>query len=255
MVDKNFSELVSRILPAVPKCPQATIIKYARDAAIKICELTLSWRYETPTYILLPGVHEYAFNTPSTAEVHGIIGFLLNNTQLCPLTLDQAIAAYPQWANLFSGEDAEEVWSETPGGYIGADVYDAEEFNAGSDFVLPDSIVAEGGTPVVYVMVSPQRYIVLPLPDGTEYTARQFLALKPLRDATAMDKSALEEIEDAVVYKTLEDLMMLQQTPWFNPELAQANGRKAVWHTLERRARANIGHVRGSMQVRAVNWA
>lgn len=254
MPNKAFSTLVSRIQPHVPQCPHPVIVNHVRDAAIKACERSLAWRYEVPTFRLLPGVHEYAFEVPTNAEVHAVIGFTVNDSLLVPLNLDTALAQYPEWADLFSGEDAEELWSETPGGYINAPAYNEEVFNGGSDFELPDSIVAEGSTPEAYTVVSPQRYVVLPLPDGDTYIARQFLALKPLRTATDMDEQAMNELEDSIFHKTCEDLMFMQKTPWFNPDLAIVHGRKYASQSLERRARSNLGHVRGSLGARSRPW-
>jgi len=254
MPNKAFSTLVTRVQPNVPQCPYPVIVNHIRDAAIKACERSLAWRYEVPRFRLLPGVHEYAFNVPTNAEVHAVFAFTVNDTPLVPLNLDTAIAVHPEWANLYSGEDAEEVWSETPGGYLGAPTYNEGVFNDGSDFVLPESIVTEGSAPEIYTVVSPQRYIVLPLPDGGTYMARQFLGLKPLRTATDMDEQAMNELEDAIFHKTCEDLMFLPKTPWYNPDLAIVHGRKYASQSLERRARGNLGHVRGSLGARNRPW-
>lgn len=256
MTDRAFSTLVTRLQPHVPQCPRPTIIQNVREAAIHLCERTLAWRYMVPLYDLLPGVHEYAFERPTNSDVQAIFGAVVNGSPLKQLTLDDAIRLYPDWATLFSGEDAEEVWSETPGNYVGATTYNDSLFDDGSTFVLPDSIVADASTPRAIVQVSPQKYIILPLPDGEEtYTMRMFVALKPTRDATDMDSEAFDDLEDAIFYRALENLLLLPQKPWSNVDLAAVYARKYLALATERKANANIGHARGTVSVRMRPWA
>jgi hypothetical protein len=204
---------------------------------------------------LLPGVHEYAFNVPLQSEVEHVFGTSVNGKNLNLVNLDVAIARYPDWADLFSGEDAEELWSETPGGYLGATEYNEDVFNGGSDFVLPDSIVADASRPQTITMVSPQRYVILPLPDAQEtYYTRMWLALKPTRDATEMDSQAFDELAEAIVFGALETIFSMPGKSWTNPDYAVHYGNKFREEYLEKRRRANIGHVRGPMSVRSVAW-
>lgn len=255
MANRTFASMAGRVEALAPEVPRPTVLEHLCLAARMACEKTLAWRYVPATAELLPGVYEYAFDVPTTAEVEHLYGVSMNNSPLDLINLDVAIARYPEWANLFSGEDAEELWSETPGGYLGADEYNEDVFNAGSDFVLPDSIVAEGKRPKAVTMVSPQRYIVLPLPDAEEtYTIRMWLALKPLRTATEMDEQAFNELEDLFLWGALETLFSMPGKPWTNPDYAVHYGNKFREGYLEKRRRANIGHVRGPMSVRSVAW-
>lgn len=255
MANREFSSVAGRVEAIAPQVPRPTVIEHVRLAARMACEKTLAWRYVPETSLLLPGVYEYAFDVPTTSEVETVFGFSMNNKPLALINLDVAIARYPQWANLFSGEDAETLWSETPGGYLGATEYNESQFNEGSDFVLPDSIVAEGSRPEAVTVVSPQRYIVLPLPDAEEtYTARMWLALKPLRTATEMDEQAFNELEDLIVWGALESLLAMPNKPWTNPDFSVHYGQKFREGYFEKRRRANIGHVRGPMSVRSVAW-
>lgn len=255
MANTAFSSVAGRVEALAPQVPRPTVIEHLRLAARRACEKSLAWRHVPDKFDLLPGVHEYAFEVPSMSEVEHVFGVSVNNKLLDLINLDVAIARYPEWANLFSGEDAEEVWSETPGGYLGASEYNEELFNGGSNFVLPDSIVAEGSTPKAITMVSPQRYIILPLPDGEEtYSTRMWLALKPTRTATEMDTQAFEELEDVIVDGALETLFAMPGKSWTNPDYSVHYGGKFREGYLEKRRRANIGHVRGPMSVRSVNW-
>lgn len=256
MTNRAFADLVDRVQPMAPMAPRPLILQHIRRAARTVCEKTLSWRYMIPLFDLLPGVHEYAFNTPAGSEVEHVFGVLVNGRPLELLTLDDAIFRYPDWADLYSGEDAEEVWSETPGGYLGASTYNESLFNEGSSFVLPESIVADASTPRACCMVTPQRFIILPLPDAREtYTTRMFVSLKPTKTAVEMNSEALDELEDAIVYKAISTLLAMPGKPWFNGDVSSHNARLFRDEYLDKKRRANLGHVRGSMSVRMRAWA
>ena len=70
MSDRTFLSLVTRLAPSVPGCPQLIVEQYVRDAAIEVCERTLSWRYEQPKIRLTPGVYEYPYENPLGTEIH-----------------------------------------------------------------------------------------------------------------------------------------------------------------------------------------
>lgn len=251
MVDRAFSTLVPRLNPSVPGCPQRTLYNAIRDSAIRTCERTLAWRYLPPSFDLLPGVHEYAYNKPVNADVHVMFEAVMNNYPLSRLTMEDAILSYPQWADLYSGEDPSVVWSLTPPSSFNNFEYNEELFNGGSTYVLPESIVADGGEPRFITQITPDKYIVLPLPDNNKtYTIRMFMALKPKRSATGMDETAFNELEDAIMHGALQDLLILPNVPWSDRDLASYHSRQYVFHTAERRARANLGNVRGSYRAR-----
>ena len=62
METRAFSDLLPKVLPSVPGCPQPLAIQHIRDAAVRVCERTLAWRYVQPKFNLTPGVHEYLYN-------------------------------------------------------------------------------------------------------------------------------------------------------------------------------------------------
>lgn len=251
MADRTFASLVPRIQPSVPGCPHATIVQYIRDAAIRTCERTLYWRYQVPLFNLLPGVHEYTYNKPTTTDVHVMFEAVVNNRPLERLTMEKAIELYPQWADLYSGEDPSVVWSLTPSGSFGSFDYNDALFNENSAYVLPDAIVADGSTPQSITQVSPDKYIILPLPDAQEtYQCRMFLALKPKRSATGMDEVMLDELEEVIMHGALQHLLVLPGQTWSDRELAAYHAKQYVFQTAERRARANLGNVRGTMRAR-----
>ena len=256
MATRAFSTLYPRISPNVPGCPQPVMLQAVRDAAVFVCEKTLLWRYTQPTYNLLPGVHEYAFDKPSTADVHVVFDAMLNDSPLQRLTLEQALEAYPAWADIYSGEDPSVIWSLTPSSLFGSDEYNEDLFNPGSAYELPPAVVAEGSEPRAICQLTPDKYIVLPLPDDKKtYTMRMFYAMKPRRDATGMEDAVLSELEDAIVHYALQYLLVMPNVAWSDRELAQYHGKQALFKTTERRARANLANIRGVITARAPRFA
>jgi hypothetical protein len=251
MADQAFSSLVYKVSPSVPGCPQPTMVQYIKDAAIRVCERTLAWRYQPPLFNLLPGVHEYSYNKPTNTDVHVVFDAVVNCYPLQKLTLEQAIFQWPCWANLYSGEDPSVLWSLTSPSGFNIPEYNEDQYNQQNTFVLPSSIVAEASTPAAICQLTPDKYIILPLPDNQRtYEVRMFLALKPKRTATGMDEVMISELEDVIVHGALQNLLVLPNTNWSDRELAAYHARQYVFHLNERRARANLGNVRGVMSAR-----
>lgn len=251
MADRTFSSLVPRINPSVRGCPTPTVIQYIRDAAIRACERTLAWRHQVPLFNLLPGVHEYAYEKPVNTEVHAVLAAIVNGRPLEQLTLDKAIELYPQWADLYSGEDPSIIWSLTPQSTFNSTVYNDAVFNDNPAYVLVDAIVADGSTPRSVTQISPDKYVVLPLPDAARtYQMRMFTALKPKRDATAMDEAVLNDLEEVIMHGALQHLLVLPNQAWTDRELASYHAKQFSYQVAERRARANIGTNRGMVRAR-----
>lgn len=251
MADRAFSTLTARAAPSAPGCPTETIRRYIRDAAINVCERSLAWRYEIPKYELLPGVHKYTFNVPANTEVCCIFAAIVNDQPLDLLNLDAALQQYPKWADLYSGEDPDVLWSLTPSASINSYVYNEQTFDGITDFVLPDAVVAEASTPRAVTQITPDQYVILPLPDGEkEYFMRMFVALKPRRDATGMEQNIFNDLEDAILHRALNNLLILPNVPWSDRDAATYHAKQYHYYTHERKARANLGNNRGSMSVR-----
>lgn len=251
MADRTFASLVPRLQPSAPGCPHATIVQYIRDSAIRTCERTLAWRYQVPLFNLLPGVHEYAYNKPTDTDVHAMFEAVVNNRPLERLTMEKAIELYPQWADLYSGQSPATVWSLTPSGSFNSFDYNEALFNENSPYVLPPEIVADGSTPQSITQVSPDKYIILPLPGADEvYQCRMFLALKPKRSASGMDEVIFDELEEAIMHGALQHLLVLPGQAWSDRELAAYHAKQYAFQIAERRARANLGTNRGMMRAR-----
>ena len=256
MATRTFASLVPRLNPSVPGCPQYTMIQYIRDAAIRVCERTLLWRYTQPTFPLLPGVHEYLYDKPANTEVHVLFDAMANDRPLTKLTLEQALYQYPEWADLYSGEDPSTVWSLTPSGSFNTYEYNNGLFNEDPAFVLPESAVAKASEPRSITQLTPDKYIVLPLPDDEKtYTMRMFYALKPTRDADGMDEAIFNELEEAILHSALQYLLVLPNVAWSDRGLASYHAKQFLREMVERRARANLGNMRGTMRATAPKFA
>jgi hypothetical protein len=251
MADRTFASLVPRVQASVPGCPNATIVQYIRDTAIRTCERTLYWRYQVPLFNLSPGVSEYAYNKPLNTDVHAVFEAVVNKRPLERLTMEKAIELYPQWADLYSGVSPELAWQAAPSNQFNVNPYDGAQFNEGGGAALAPGALDSASTPQSICQINPDRYIVLPLPDDTVvYTCRMFVALKPKRNATAMEEFIFDELEEAIMHGALQHLLVLPNQAWSDRELAAYHAKQYVFQTAERRARANLGNVRGTMRAR-----
>jgi hypothetical protein len=231
------------------------ILQYLRESATRVCERTLSWRHAQPPADLLPGVYEYAYSKPPNTDVHIVFGAHLNGVPLRVLTLEQALSTYPKWADLYGGVDLATVWSGATAGLNETDL-NAVAFNAGGTLTVPDEAMEEASEPRSITQVTPDKYVVLPLPDDTKpYALRLFYALKPSRTATGMEEAILNELEEAIVHGALQQLLVLPSVNWGDRELATYHAKQFLREVTERRARANLGNMRGTLVATAPRFA
>jgi len=81
-----------------------------------------------------------------------------------------------------------------------------------------------------------------------EYEMRMIVALKPKRTASGMDEVIFSELEDVILHGALQHLLVLPNTNWSDRELASYHARQYLFHVNERRARANLGNMRGTLR-------
>lgn len=256
MATRNFTTLVSRVNAYTPGCPTPVLISHIREAAIRVCERTLAWRLAQSQFNLTPGIHEYDFIKPSGSDVHVVFAVHMNGFPLDILTLEQAITRHPLWADMFGGLDPDALWSITPSGTINTDEYNQQEFNESYPLVTPPEFIEMASQPQSITQVSPDKFIVLPMPDDVEtYTMRMFYALKPSRDAVGMDEVIFNELEDAIFHHALQNLLVMPNSPWADRQAAGYHAKQALHMLTERRARANLGNARGTMIARAPKFA
>ena len=217
MPTRNFDEVTQRLATNVPGCPFPVIEKYVRDAAIEVCETTLVWKYEQPSIRLTPGLHDYEYEPPNNAEVHAFLHVTIaiaGDTPLPidPLTLEQLYQKYPAW---------------------------------------PDHDPDAQSRPQSIAHLDADHFVVAPVPDNAElYDVRMLVALKPLRTAVGMDRTTLDEIENAVMDGALSCLYMLPDKNWTDKRAAEYHKSQFINRMSERRARANLGAGRASMTVK-----
>jgi hypothetical protein len=251
MGERLFSTLIPKLSPHVPGCPQPLMLQAVRDAAVRICEKTLAWRYAQPPFALLPGVHEYFYAKPNTTDVHVVFEALVNGEPLEKLTLEQAIMLYPEWADLYNGIDPSQIWSSLQPNTFNAVPFNETQFNETLPATLSPAIAVGGSEPRSITQLTPDKFVVLPIPDDAEtYSMRMFYALKPKRNATSMDEAVFDDLEEPILHSALQYLCIMPNVAWSNRELAVYFGKLALFQNTERRARANLTNMRGSVLVR-----
>lgn len=249
MTERLFTSLLPKVSPFVPGCPQPLMVQAIRDAAIRICERTLMWRYAQTPVELLPGVHEYYYAKPSTADVHVVFAAQLNGSPMEKLTLEQAIELYPEWADLYGAVSPTVLWEATADSAFNTDPYNAAQFNQSPEIAL--TVASEGSEPRSITQLTPDKFIVLPIPDDVKsYELRLIYALKPKRDAASMEEAIFNELEEAIMHSALQYLCIMPNVTWSNRELAVYFGKLSLFQTTERRARANLTNMRGTVLAR-----
>lgn len=256
MTTRLFSSLVPEISTEAPGCPQSVISVAVRRAAISACERSLLWRYAEQKRDLLPGVHEYDYNKPTDSDVHVVFGASINNVPIEMLTLPQAIAKYPAWADVYSGQSASVLWSLTPSYPANTQEYNEDTFNPAAPFILPEAVLADASEPRSVTQLTPDKFVVLPLPDNMKpYSLRMICALKPKRGATGMPKIVFDELEDVLIHGALQHLLLIQNVAWSDRELGNYHARQFSSRLAERRARANLTNMQGALTVCAPIFA
>lgn len=211
MAERTFLSLATRLATSVPGCPQPVLVQYIRDAAIEVCERTLAWRYDQPSITLTPGVPEYPYEAPSQSEVHAFLTVTVNGNPIEPVTLEYLHRKFPTW---------------------------------------PDMSMEQRSEPRHVLQLDADNFAVAPLPDDSQrYELKMIVALKPLRDASGMDKTAFDDLENVIVHGALQNLLVLPGKYWSDRELAAYHAKQYLSKITERRARANLGAGRASMSV------
>ena len=245
-MERTFESLIPRMQPSVPGCPHATIAQYIRTSAIKTCERTLAWRHAQTPYALNPGVPQYLYRKPAGTDIHAVFYAGINGRPLDRLTLEHAVERYPEWADLYGGVPFEELWVGE--GAFNTEAFNENAFNAGAQFTLTEEALEKASEPRSITQLTPDQFVLLPAPDDSrEYILRLIYALKPARNATGIPSVIFEELEDAIMHGALQELLVIPGMAWSDRELASYHARQYTYQVSERRARANLGNVRGTM--------
>jgi hypothetical protein len=81
------------------------------------------------------------------------------------------------------------------------------------------------------------------------------VALKPLRTATGMDKTTLDDLEDGVVHGALQHLLVMPTSTWTELEPAVYHAKQNIYKVAERRVRTTFGSGRTSLTIQQQPWA
>lgn len=217
MATRLFSTFTSILAPSVPGCPNPVIENYVRQAAREVCERTLAWRYTCADQVLVAGTFGYAYQPAADTEVHSIIGAKVNNTPMNVVPYSTVQGLYPLW---------------------------------------PDDDTDRRGYPLYVTQFSPALYHVAPCPNGAEtYTLGMTVALKPTLDATGMDDTVADELEQAIQHGALQHLLVLPEKVWTDRELAAYHAKQFIFTISERRARTNVGAGGGALTARGNSFS
>ena len=215
MATRLFSDLVNRVAPSVPGCPQPVILTYIRNAAIDVCERTNAWRYKHAAVTMTAGTYEYAFVPESNAEVYSVLTANINGNELTPITLEALHQLYPKY---------------------------------------PSAVTTERATPQYFFQVSPITFHVALVPVNSTDKINMFVAQRPSRASTGMNEAVMDDVEDAIMHGALQQLLTLPERTWSDTELAAYHAKQFVFKVTERRARVNIGAGRAAPTVRQSAW-
>ena len=70
-----------------------------------------------------------------------------------------------------------------------------------------------------------------------------------------MDEAIFNELEEAILHSALQYLLVLPNVAWSDRELASYHAKQFLREMVERRARANLGNMRGTMRATAPKFA
>lgn len=223
MTTRSFSSFTARVSPSAPGCPHPVLIQHIRDAAIRVCERTLAWRYENPVFSLTAGQYKYSFPRPINTDVQAIFSASINGTPLEVLELTAATSLYPDWPVTTTD---------------------------------PTTIAEQGSQPRAISQVSIDQFVMLPAPDADQtYNVRMFYALKPSRDALDMDEDVFDALERPILHCTLQQLHTLPEVSWADKALATYHARQYLASVTEYRAQANLGTGRSVLVARGPRFA
>lgn len=181
MATVQFIELEPQVLATLPACPTPTIIRELRNAARELCEKSECLRAPVENEPVSAGLNEVEFDVNDDCSL--VRPIILN---LAGRTLD------PTSETLLDEDDPN--WRTTVGKPC-AYMRSAELLNGIRVYPIPD-----------------RDYVTDPL--------KGELALKPSRTATGLDEVIMDRFETALVSGALARLLVVSNSPWYNPQQA-----------------------------------
>ena len=77
-----------------------------------------------------------------------------------------------------------------------------------------------------------------------------FVALKPMRNSTGFEEAFFNDLQDVILHNTLQRILIMPNQNWSDREGAAYHAKQYLFKLSERRARANLGNVRGKVYAR-----
>lgn len=92
----DFTDLLPRLLPRVPGCPDFTAIESLRDATIEFCKETKGWNSDQPV-VLIDGQPIYGLEVPVDARVVEVMQAWVPCGRIWPKSMLDIQALLPNW--------------------------------------------------------------------------------------------------------------------------------------------------------------
>lgn len=177
----QFIELEPQVLSTLPACPTPTIIREVRNAARELCEVSECLRTPVENEPVSAGITEVEFDIDENYTLVRPIQLNLAGTTLEPTSQTLLDADDPFWRSTVG----------KPCKYMRS----AEILNGIVLYPIPD-----------------RAYTTDPL--------KGEIAVKPSRAATGVDEIIMDRFETALVSGALSRLLVVSNSPWYNPQQA-----------------------------------
>lgn len=172
----KYSTLVPEVLPEVVGCPDVTIERALRDAAVELCTRGYAWVVEQGADTIAVDDDEFLLELPSRTRLVGVLSIKAGATELIAATREDLDATPVDWRS--SAGNWGYTWSS--GGAV--------------------------------------RLVGVPDEARTSVWAR--FAVAPTLESTEIPDELGNRWYQALVAGAKSRLMLMQGTPWWNPELA-----------------------------------
>ena len=181
-MSKTLETFYPLLVLEVPGCPLVLAKKQLVESAIDFCERSKVWLETQAAYAIAANNADYAFTTTTAGIVDSIRSANWNGVPIDPLTRE--------WCDIY-----------TPGWRPG---------------VTP---VITSPTPVGVTQINTTNFRLVYTPSSSGSLVLE-VAYKPTRTATVLPDILYDEYEEAIVCGALARLLVMNNTPWRNPEQA-----------------------------------
>lgn len=202
------------VLPSLPGCPESTVLRAIRDAAVEFCNRSQIWRFEVEPFPVVKGIADYQLDIPAGTHIAAFIRVKHADRQR-PLEL----------------RTTEELDDKSPG-WRSMEGQPAYFVQHGVDGVLLDRLPKETRQNVLSAT----------------------LALKPTNSATAVDDLLFFDWKEEIADGARSRLMGDANRQWSNPMLAQEKRKNftSAIHRAALKARLGSGSRSLSVQKRNI---